>query len=39
MKCPFRMITKVEQYPNNPKQITTEQFGDCYEMECPFYGR
>ena len=33
MKCPYRKI----KYADGAKLI--EEFGDCYENECPFYGR
>ena len=33
MKCPYRKI----RYIDGAKSV--EDFGECYEKECPFYGR
>ena len=33
MKCPYRKIS----YADGSKLV--EDFGECYEKECPFYGR
>lgn len=33
MKCPFRFITTQKD------GVTTQEFGECYGKECPFYGK
>ena len=35
MKCPYRKITETKHQYN--ADVTTEEFCECYERECPFY--
>jgi hypothetical protein len=36
MKCPYRKIT-IEKIDSTGAKVTKEEFGDCYEFNCPFY--
>ena len=38
MKCPYRKIT-VEKIDSTGAKVWKEEFGDCYEHECPCYKR
>lgn len=35
MKCPYRKITETKHQYN--ADVTTEEFCECYGVECPFY--
>lgn len=39
MKCPFRIIKTIKQMANNKIVRVINEYADCLEGECPYYGR
>ena len=37
MKCPWREIKTILEFPLNPRRIEKIDYADCYGIECPWY--
>ena len=39
MKCPFRTVTITEPFSAKAGNVTSVEFAECLEHECPYWGK